>query len=70
MTRKIKKEDAETLISGWIRDIEEQKEKILKHFEDMDLKNADIREVYEERIEAITTNCDDLIAEMRSYNFN
>lgn len=70
MARKIKKEDAETLISGWIREIEEQKAELLRHFDDMDLKNADIREVYRERIEAIRTKCDELIAEMRAYNFN
>lgn len=70
MSNNYNKQYAEGLASKYIKDIERQKKLILKNFNDMDLENADIIEDFEEIIKSIVNECDSLIAEIKSYNFN
>jgi hypothetical protein len=70
MTNGYTKEKAQRAALGYIKTIEEHKNKITKNFNDMDLQNADIRDRYEEIIGEITKECNDLIAYIEGIRFN
>lgn len=60
------KEYSESLVSGYIQDIECQRDLIIKNFQDMDFTNANIRREFEAIVNDIIRNCNRLIDEIES----
>ena len=54
-------------ISEYIDYVENQKEKIRKNYEDMDLENSELNTKFEEIVERMEKKCDDLISKISSY---
>ena len=54
-------------ISQYVDYVENQKEKIRKNYEDMDLENSELNTKFEEIVERMEKKCDDLISKISSY---
>lgn len=61
---------SERLVANYIEEIEAEKKKIVKNFNDMDFQNAVTKNEFEEIINDMVKNCDQLIENLSSYSFN
>lgn len=66
MAGRYTKEYSESLVNGYIKQIEEQKKNIRNNFKDMDFENNEVRNDFERVVNRLIENCDRLIYEIRS----
>ena len=69
MANRCSKSCAKALINNYIFNIERQKNAIVKNYNDMDLKNADIKQEVEDKVYTMINNCDTLIKIIKGYKF-
>lgn len=69
MANRCSKSCAKALVNNYVLNIEKQKNAIVKNYNEMDLKNASVKQEIENKVYDIVNNCNILINTIKGYKF-
>ncbi|MDS0527132.1 hypothetical protein NNC19_15685 [Clostridium sp. SHJSY1] len=68
MAERYTKEYSQSLVNGYIEDIEKQKKNILQSLKDMDFENNQVRDEFEHIVNKLIGNCNRLIEDIMNHS--